>query len=286
MSLKINSESKIAQERYIELKQLAYNYYEQYNSLDRRSRKSFLDALPEMNTPYETAILRNTLLFPDTFELLVTPKGALYRVLNKFTKDNDDITKEDMMAKYLEYSVQHTPNLVKEGLLKVMDNINYPDNSINDKDYISLKEEVLGISDQFMSLSLQKKVKFILKCTEEEDYQAKIQLSTLLIPNDILLMKQLKESSISELARLYGVPTSVIEFKKEEYEKQDTSTLIAQGKISTSNFTLAWYKDRIDEGMINQIWDQSFYHKIEMEYISNANKALENMFGQSKKVNK
>src|SRR5699024_5693116 len=112
------------------------------------------DTLPEMSTPFETAILRNTLLFPDTEELLMAPKGALYRVLNKITNENDDITKEDMMAKYLEYSMQQTQILVKKGFLKVMDNISYPDNSINDRDYISLKKEALDISDQFMNLSL------------------------------------------------------------------------------------------------------------------------------------
>lgn len=286
MNFKINDESKIPQERYIELKQKAYNYYEQYNSLDRKSRKSFLDTLPEMSTPFETAILRNTLLFPDTEELLMAPKGALYRVLNKITNENDDITKEDMMAKYLEYSMQQTQILVKKGFLKVMDNISYPDNSINVRDYISLKKEALDISDQFMNLSLRKKVRFILRCAEEKNYQSQIQVSTLLIPNDTLLMKQLEGSSINQLANLYGVPSSLIEFKKEEYEKQDTSSLITQGKFTPSNLTQPWYKDGIDEGMINQIWNQSFYQKIEQEYISNANSALENMFGKSKKVNK
>ena len=65
MNFQIN-ESKIDQDRYIELKQKAYDYYRQYNSLDRVLRKSYIDALPEMDTPFETMLVRNTLLFPDT----------------------------------------------------------------------------------------------------------------------------------------------------------------------------------------------------------------------------
>ena len=286
MGLKINSESKISQERYIELKQIAYNYYEQYNLLDRNSRTSFLEALPEMDVPLETQVIRNTLLFPDTEELLMTPKGALFRALNEIAKDNDEISRQDMMTKNLEYNMQNTQALVEKGLLKVMDNISYPDNSISDREYISIKNKVLDISNQFMDLSLQEKVELILTATEKNDYRVQIQLSTLLIPNDDLLIKQLKESSVDELATYYGVPSSLIIFKKDEYDKQATSTLIAESKLPASQLTRPWYRDELDDGIINKVWDQRFYQRIEQDYINKVNVALDKTFADAKKVNK
>lgn len=285
MNFQIN-ESKIDQDRYIELKQKAYDYYRQYNSLDRVLRKSYIDALPEMDTPFETMLVRNTLLFPDTEELLTTPKEALYRVLNKFARDNDFITKEDMMTKYLEYRMQDTQDLVKTGLLQVMEDISYPDNSISNREYLFLKEEAMEISDEFQNLPLSKKVKFIVQCCEDSDYQTQIQLSTLLIPNDQLLINQSNKYSDDELASYYSVPTSLINFKKEEYNKQDTLELINEDKLLQPKSNHFWYKDGVDDGMISKIWTQKFYREIEQEYIARANVALDKMFGDSKKINK
>ena len=50
MNVKIG-DTHISEERYIEIKQMAYKFYEEYNKLDRVSRKKYLDALPKLNTP-------------------------------------------------------------------------------------------------------------------------------------------------------------------------------------------------------------------------------------------
>lgn len=277
MGLQIG-QSKIEQDRYVEIKKMAYYYYKVYNSLDRVSRKKILQALPELNTPFETAVLRNTLLFPDTKELLSTPKEALYKVLRNFASINDGITREDMMTKYLEYGMQGTSKLFQNGLLEVMDDLNYPDNSISEKEYLSTKKEAFELLDEFTNIPLNKKVRFIEQCLDENSYQIQIQISTLLIPNDKLLVAQLNKYSVSELADYYQVPTSVIQFKKEEYVKQETIELINQNKLPQAQPKYLWCKAELDDGIIDKIWDQSFYRGIEQEYIDKANSVLEKMF--------
>ena len=102
MSIKMGDTS-LSEERYIELKKLAYDYYDKYNELDRVSRKDFLDSIPSLNTHFEDLIVRTTLLFPDTEDLLKISKGSLHNVLKEIANNEDGITNEDVLAKIVEY---------------------------------------------------------------------------------------------------------------------------------------------------------------------------------------
>lgn len=274
----------IEEKRYIEIKKLAYGYYEKYNSLERVSRKSFLDALPPLNSALEACILRNTLLFPDTEELLCTKtKGELMDVLVKIAENEDNIEKSNIMEKASEYNKQKTKDLIQEGKLKVMDKISYSDDSISQREYISLKEEALMFHEEFDNMSLKKKVQVIGICCEEENYQAQIQLATLLIPDDARLMRGLKTHSEEQLAAYYKVPVSVIRFKTIEYDRQGTSDLLENGKMLTIDATGSWPGISADDEVISGIWDQSFYKEIENKDLKKAENHLSKMYqGYSK----
>ena len=277
--------NKVEESRYIEIKKMAYGYYAQYNSLDRPSRKHFLLALPELENSYATAILRNTLLFPDTEELLSVSNGHLYGVLKKISENEDNIQPGDAFAKSVEYANQRTRQLIQNGTLQVMEGLKYPDNSISEKEYLSLKKEAVDVFKDFVELDLNKKVRFICSCCQEVNYQAQIQLATLLIPNDKMLMAQLQTNSIEELAQYYRVPESMINFKKIEYDRQDTIELIKEKKLSENKNTLPWYKNLIDDTLILEMWDQGFYKSIENDHIDRANKHLSKMYQSFSKTN-
>lgn len=275
----------VAEDRYIEIKKLAYDYYEKYNSLERVSRKSFLDALPPLNSALEACILRNTLLFPDTEELLCTKtKGELMDVLVKIAENEDNIDNHNIMQKASEYNNQKTKKLILEGKLKVMDKIKYLDDSISQREYLSLKEEALMFfNSEFDDMSLRQKVQAIGICCEEENYQAQIQLATLLIPDDARLMRGLKTHSEEQLAAYYKVPVSVIRFKTIEYDRQGTSDLLENGKMLTIDATGSWSGISADDEVISGIWDQSFYKEIENKDLKKAENHLSKMYqGYSK----
>lgn len=274
----------IEEKRYIEIKKLAYGYYEKYNSLERVSRKSFLDALPPLNSALEACILRNTLLFPDTEELLCTKtKGELMDVLVKIAQNEDNIDNHNIMQKASEYNNQKTKKLILEGKLKVMDKISYSDDSISQREYLSLKEEALMFfNSEFDDMSLRQKVQAIGICCEEETYQTQIQLATLIIPDDARLMRGLKTHNEEQLAAYYKVPVSVIHFKAIEYERQGTSDLLKDGKLLTIDAANSWYRSADDE-VISGIWDQSFYKEIENKDLKKAESHLSKMYqGYSK----
>lgn len=273
----------ISKDRYIEIKRIAYSYYEQYNKLDRRSRKSFLEALPELESQMETAILRNTLLFPDTEELLMTPKGKFKRTLNLIADNEDNITSKDVTYKSLEYGSQNIHKLIEQGQLKVMEGLKYPDHSVSEKEYLSLKRESLSYVREFFDCELAVKVKLIADCINETEYQQLIQVSTLLIPNDRVLMEQLSKASIEELANYYKVPVAVINFKVEEYNRQDTKELFEEGIMQPIKMSRLWYKSPIGDEALETIWDQNFYKEIEESQLSQANKLLSNMFSSFEK---
>lgn len=273
----------IEEKRYIEIKKLAYGYYEKYNSLERVSRKSFLDALPPLNSALEACILRNTLLFPDTEELLCTKtKGELMDVLVKIAENEDNIEKINIMEKASEYNKQKTKDLIQDGKLKVMDKISYSDDSISQREYISLKEEALMFHEKFDNMSLREKLQVIGICCEEVNYQSQIQLATLLIPDDARLMRGLKTHNEEQLATYYKVPVSVIHFKTIEYERQGTGDLLEEGKLLTIDAANSWYRSADDE-VISGIWDQSFYKEIENKDLKKAESHLSKMYqGYSK----
>ena len=275
----IRDELNISEERYIEIKKMAYQYYEQYNSLERPYRRKFLDALPDLDTRMETDILLCTLLFPDTKALISLGKGGLMSALGKQAKADDNITSHNVTTKAFEYAVFKTKELIDAGKLKFMDEISYPDDSIPDKEYVETKETALKVLERFNELSLMDKSKIIQQACTTNTYQAKIQISTLLIPNDLLLAKQLQKNSIEDIAAYYKVPVSVIEFKKEEYEKQATFMLIDDGKLSLIKSNRVWHHDIYGQmDLINGLWDQSFYKEIENSAYEKINSSLKGLF--------
>lgn len=276
----IKDEFNISEERYIEIKEMAYQYYGQYNNLERPYRRKFLDALPGLNTRAETDILRCTLLFPDTEYLLEIPKGKIYSELAKMANQDDNTTTHDVTIKTFEYSMFNVRELVANGKLKVMDEISYPEDSISDKEYIETKISALKVIPQFYELSLMEKVKLIGKACQTDTYQARIQIATLLIPNDRLLMQQLSNNTVEEIAKYYKVPTSVIEFKQDEYGRQGTDMLINDGRLGEFKLRRVWHKDPLDNELINKLWDQSFYASIENEAYQKINSSLEGLFAK------
>lgn len=276
---------KIDEERYIQIKQKAYGLYEEYIKLDKKERKDFLENLTkEFSEPSneltlaEQYILRNTLLFPDTSVLINCTGGELQQILYKIYNNEDYIERSDVTAKFIEYSNCNTRMLVAEGKLNFMDKYGYSDYSISDREYTSLKNEALLYIEDFKKLPLDKKEKFILNCCGYESYQEKIQTATILIPNDVRLIEQIKGASVSDIASFYSVPESLIEFKLNEYEKQDTRGLIQAGKIKRSKEDRLWYKGSFDDEPL-YVWG-SDYREIQMsvEQVKKINDALQNSY--------
>jgi len=279
----IVEEAKIGQERYVEIKKMAYTYYEQFISLDRASRKEFLDNLPSIGTAFENDILINTLLFPDTEQLLTIPKGHLYSVLGKIANNEDYITDHNINAKIVEYSTQNISELIQDGKLQVMDGVRYTDSSISDKQYKSLKDSAVNFVETFHSLPLNEKVELICGGCAHSSYQEQIQIATLLIPNDKELIEQLKNASTSDIANYYMVPESLINFKVEEHKKQNTEELIKEGQLNTVKSNRIWYSDSLNDGMPYMLWDQGFYQKVEENLINKSSAAIEGMFKEYSK---
>ena len=275
----IKDDFNISEERYIEIKKIAYEYYRTFNSLGRTYRRNFLDALPDLKTKTETEIVLCTLLFPDTSDLIELGNGELVAELSRRAKDDENITFHNITSKAVEYSVLRTRELIKEGKLEIMDDISYPDNSIRTKDYIHTKKLALDVVEQFAGLSLVDKCTIIQQACQTNTYEARIQVATLLIPNDLLLIKQLEKNSIADIAAYYHVPVSLIEFKKEEYAKQDTKTLLEDGKLTQLKPNRIWYhNDSSETAFINGIWDQSFYKKVEHDAYENIQSSLKELF--------
>lgn len=278
----LKDDVNISEERYIEIKKLAYKYYEEYKKLDSYSRKQFLKTLPMLSLQFENNILINTLVLPDTEYLVNVKKDKLISTLSQIAKNQDDITDINITAKLIEYSKFNTKELIQNGKLKIMDEINY-DNCINVKEYKELKNSTIDFMQEFYELPLRKKVKLINKACKTETYQAQIQVATLLIPNDNVLMEQLKVSSVSDVADCYKVPESLINFKLEEYNRQKTELLIQDGSINKVKYNRVWYKDLFDDSIIDRLTNQSFYQSIENNHISTVNDTLEVMFKEYSK---
>lgn len=285
MNVKVG-ESRISEERYIEIKQMAYKFYDEYNKLDRVSRKKYLEALPKLNTQFESLILRTTLLFPDTQDVLKTSRGAVYNIFKTIASNEDNITSEDLMAKRVEYSTQRIHQLVQEGTLKVMEEPTYPDHSISEKEYINIKEEAINASKEFPSIDLFKKKKFIELVALDNTYQTNIQLATLLIPNDTQLMDDINNYSVEQLAEKHKVPVKLIEFKKYEYEYQGTENLINEGKITKVTTNKVWFQSELDDRVLDGIWDQSFYRGIENNQFKSIEQTLDKMYTGLSKIEK
>lgn len=280
MSIKMGDTS-LSEERYIELKKLAYDYYDKYNELDRVSRKDFLDSIPSLNTHFEDLIVRTTLLFPDTEDLLKISKGSLHNVLKEIANNEDGITNEDVLAKSVEYSTQRVKELINEGKLKVMERIKYPETSISEKEYVALKKEALKYRKAFLGLSIVKKSEMIEECAKDASYQECIQLATLLIPNDSKVISMMKNHSNLEIADKYNVPVSVIEFKRHEYNYQGTEKLIEKGLFEKSQDDALWNSSDLDDNFIDAIWDQSFYKGIEEEQQQQVTKNLVKIYSKA-----
>lgn len=280
MSIKMGDTS-LSEERYIELKKLAYDYYDKYNELDRVSRKDFLDSIPSLNTHFEDSIVRTTLLFPDTEDLLKISKGSLHNVLKEIANNEDGITNEDVLAKSVEYSTQRVKELINEGKLKVMERIKYPETSISEKEYVALKKEALKYRKAFLGLSIVKKSEMIEECAKDASYQECIQLATLLIPNDSKVISMMKNHSSLEIADKYNVPVSVIEFKRHEYNYQGTEKLIEKGLFEKSQDDALWNSSDLDDSFIDAIWDQSFYKGIEEEQQQQVTKNLVKIYSKA-----
>lgn len=280
MSIKMGDTS-LSEERYIELKKLAYDYYDKYNELDRVSRKDFLDSIPSLNTHFEDLIVRTTLLFPDTEDLLKISKGSLHNVLKEIANNEDGITNEDVLAKSVEYSTQRVKELINEGKLKVMERIKYPETSISEKEYVALKKEALKYRKAFLGLSIVKKSEMIEECAKDASYQECIQLATLLIPNDSKVISMMKNHSNLEIADKYNVPVRVIEFKRHEYNYQGTEKLIEKGLFEKSQDDALWNSSDLDDSFIDAIWDQSFYKGIEEEQQQQVTKNLVKIYSKA-----
>ena len=234
-----------------------------------------------------TAILRNALLFPDTEELLITPKGKFQKTLSLIMANEDNITRQDITYKSLEYGSQKIRALIKQGKLKIMEGLKYPDHSISEKEYLSLKRETLLYVRQFFDCLLPEKVKLITEFMDETEDQQLIQMSTLLIPNDRALIEQLNNVSIEEATSYYRVSDSVINFKIEEYNRQDTRVLFMEGKMPPVKVNRLWYKNSIDDDSLGMLWDQSFYGEIEENKPVQVNISLSQIFSTfEKKVTK
>jgi len=275
----IKDDFNINVDRYIEIKQMAYQYYEKYNSLDRPYRRKFLDALPDLETKTETGILLCSLLFPDTSDLIELGNGELVSELSRRAKNDDNITFHNITTKAVEYSVLNTRELIKSGRLKVMDPISYPDDSITDREYIQTKKSALKVVEQFTELSLIDKCTLIQQACQTNTYHAKIQISTLLIPNDLLLMKQLKHNSVDDIATYYKVPVSLIEFKQEEYAKQATAMLFEDEKLIEFKSNKVWYHgDSSGIDLIGDIWNQGFYQGVENDAYQKIQSSLKGLF--------
>lgn len=279
--MKNNSDfNAVSLERYIELKEMAYKLYEEYNLLDRQSRLSYLDALPEFDNPIESEIIRTTLLFPDTEEFLTSDQKAFSRVLNRIAREQDDINARDVTFKIFEYQMMGTQKLLSDGTLKLMDSLSYPDCSITSRDYLALKNEALEAREVFLKQSLDEKARLIESVAQDNHYHYQIQLATVLIPDDKELMAQLARSTATDLAAHYKVPESLIEFKKAEYSMQGTERLIPKFKMEkvTTPLSKLWYKDDLDTDLIVGLWDQSFYKGIEDEKMARITTSLSKLY--------
>jgi hypothetical protein len=275
----IKEDFNISEARYIKIKRMAYEYYKDFNSLDRPYRRKFLDALPDLDTKTETEILLCTLLFPDTSDLIELGTGELMAELGRRAKGDDNITMRNITSKAVEYSVLKTRELIRAGKLKVMDDISYPDDSISDKEYIQTKRSALKVMEQFTGLSLVDKCTLIQQACQTNTYEARIQISTLLIPNDLLLIKQLERNSVDDIAAYYKVPVSLIEFKQEEYEKQATSMLFEDGKLTEFKSNRIWYHDDSSEmDFVNGLWNQGFYQAVEDDVYEKIQSSLKGLF--------
>ena len=277
MNLKL-SEAKLEEDEYIRIKRIAYNYYEKYKNLDKKMRREFLNSLPELDLPIKTLIVKNTLLFPDTVSLLKMPKGKLLGHLLKLSQQIDGVENINVSAKQLEYLLQNPQKLVAEGKLSVMEELNYPKECISDKEYLILKKEALAHHNNMFELQLIEKDRLVEKCLEKNSYQTKIQLATLLIPNDKLFMEELEHNSMEQLSGKYRVPVELIEFKQQEYINQDTKKILEQGKLPTNVQNRLWFSSNFDDGVVDILWDQSFYRNVENDIIGKINDNLANMY--------
>lgn len=274
--------ASISEDRYIEIKKLAYTYYKEYSLLDKSSRRNFLIALPKLNNSFEDDILINTLLFPDTKKLISLEGGQLQNALGRIVRNEDIITAHNIITKVMEYSSLNTKALIQTGKLEFMDEISL-ESSVDYEEYKELKKSAITKLDEFNDLSLGQKTNLIIEASKIDTYQARIQLSTMLIPNDRMLMKQLKTASIADVASYYMVPESLISFKIEEYNKQGTETLLNDGMLPEVKSSRLWYRDSLADSMemINKLWDQSFYRRVENSNITKVNDVLDDLFGDS-----
>jgi len=274
-------ETKIDENRYIEIKNMAYKYYQQYNLLSRRDRKAFLDSLPKLDSKEEDSVLRCTLLFPDTEGLITANREQFFPILSRMGKCDDNISFRDVVFKQQEYSTYNTKELIASKKLQTMDELSYPDEYISDKEYIETKVLALDFVPQFYELSLPQKAQLIEQACETDTYQAKIQVATVLIPNDVLLMQQLETTPVEDVANYYKVPLSVIEFKIKEYNTQRTSILINNRSLVEFKSGRVWHKESLDTTLISSLWDQNFYQGIEKNAQENINNSLEGLFGKA-----
>lgn len=277
MAIKLN-EFDIPKKEYINIKKLAYEYYEIYKNLSRKEQRNFLHNIKELDSPAKTLILKNTLIFPDTEKLLTTPQGKLNKYLKYLLNDEPEIIENSIMGKQLEYSMQNTQQLVAEGTLLVMEEKQYAIEDIGIKKYHNLKQEALSNYSCFSKLALSKKLELLEGCIGDWNYEDKIQLSTLLLPNDAELMQEMNGNTLEEIASKYKLPVELLEFKQQEYELQDTQTLIQMGKLKNNFRNVPLDYDEKNDFIIESVWNQSFYKSIQKELVKGINSKLTNMY--------
>lgn len=279
MDIKVN-DIQMPQEEYIEVKKLAYNYYEQYKNLTRREQEVFLNSMKELDTPIKTLILKNTLIFPDTKELLAMSSGRMGNYLQKLYPDEVSQNGSSIILKQVEYSVFGTQQLVADGILSVMEDKQYAPEDIGIGRYKELKEEALKCFKEFFELNLSQKTSFIQSCTDDWNYEDKIQLATLLLPNDIALMNEMEEYPLVKIASKYKLPIEILEFKKSEYELHNTRKIIETNGINYNFKNKPLGHDEMDNSAMGEIWDQTFYNDIKENFVYTINSKLSKMYGK------
>lgn len=276
MNIKIN-DIKLQDEDYIKVKKIAYEYYETYKKLSKKEQKNFLDNI-KMNSPVEEMVLKNTLIFPDTEQLLSISQSRLLNHLKRLARGESHIEETNVLMKTFEYSLQNTQQLVADGLLSVMEEKKYAAEDIGVTKYLRLKNEALKCYPYFYEVELSKKYEFIENCAANWSYEDKIQLSTVLLPNDAELMVELENYSLVELSEKYKLPVELFIFKKQEYSLQDTKSLIETKKIKSQYNNLPLDYDEMDNSIVDKLWDQRFYKDVKIALVCNINNKLSKMY--------
>lgn len=274
----------LPKEEYVEVKRLAYTYYEQYKNLTIEEKTQFIDDLPSLNNQVKDEIVKNTLLIPDTKELISAASKHLYSSVEKVTTTLPSVTQEQMTSKMLEYRANNTHKLVEQGILMTMEE----SNSINEKTYLEIKTVQQKIHEIMKAKPLNMQRHIIGEYITDQSYEGKIKLATLLIPNDQKLMQELTTFSIEELADKYKVTPGVIEFKQEEYTRQNTEELIAKGKMPKPTTTRLWYQSELDDDIIRYLWPKENAHldKEEAFHIKYVREQLSPVFKEKEKGTK